>query len=45
VSMVGWNVLGLQPIGVALYKDKFSMLLLLLSVYEFFSVVYLIIIN
>jgi hypothetical protein len=24
--MIGWNVLGLQPIGVFFYKDKFSLL-------------------
>jgi hypothetical protein len=34
VSTVGWNVLGLQLVGVALYKDKCSLLLLLLSLYQ-----------
>jgi hypothetical protein len=34
VSTVGWNVLGLQRVGVALYKDKCSLFLLLLFVYE-----------
>jgi hypothetical protein len=26
VSTVGWNVLGLQPVGVIFYKDKCSLL-------------------
>jgi hypothetical protein len=34
VSMVGWNVLGLQPFGVIFYKDKCSMLWHYLPVYE-----------
>jgi hypothetical protein len=34
VSTVGWNVLGLQPIGVIFYKFKCSMLWYYLPVYE-----------
>jgi hypothetical protein len=34
VSTVGWNVLGLQPVGVFFYKDKCSLLWYYLSVYE-----------
>jgi hypothetical protein len=34
VSMVGWNVLGLQPVGVIFYKDKCSLLWYYLYVYE-----------
>jgi hypothetical protein len=34
VSMVGWNVLGLQPVGVFFYKDKCSLLWYYLPVYE-----------
>jgi hypothetical protein len=25
MSMVGWNILGLQPVGVIFHKDKFSL--------------------
>jgi hypothetical protein len=34
VSTVGWNVLGLQPVGVIFHKDKFSLLWYQLHVYE-----------
>jgi hypothetical protein len=44
VSMVGWNVLGMHPIGVIFHKDKFSLLWYHLHVYECISTVYLIII-
>jgi hypothetical protein len=44
VSMVGWNVLGLQPVGVIFHKYKCSLLWYHLHVYECFSGVYLIII-
>jgi hypothetical protein len=43
-STSGWNVRGLQPIGVFFYKDKFSLLWYCLPVYEYISVVYLIIV-
>jgi hypothetical protein len=44
VSMVGWNILGLQPVGVMFHKDKLSMLWYHLHVYECISIVYLIIV-
>jgi hypothetical protein len=44
VSTVGWNVLGLQPVGVIFHKDKFSLLWYHLHVYEFIFVVYSIIV-
>jgi hypothetical protein len=44
VSTVGWNVLGLQPVGVIFHKDKFSLLWYHLHVYECIFVVYLIIV-
>jgi hypothetical protein len=44
VSMVGWNVLGLQPVGVIFLKDKFSLLCYYLHAYECISDVYLIIV-
>jgi hypothetical protein len=45
VSTVGWNVLGLQPVGVIFHKDKFSLLWYHLHAYEcIFHCVYLIII-
>jgi hypothetical protein len=34
VSMVGWNVLGLQPVGVIFHKDKCSLLWYHLHVFE-----------
>jgi hypothetical protein len=34
VSMVGWNVLGLQPVGVIFHKDNFSLLWYHIHVYE-----------
>jgi hypothetical protein len=34
VSTIGWNVLGLQPVGVFFYKYKFSLLWYYLHVYE-----------
>jgi hypothetical protein len=36
VSTVGWNVLGLQPVGVIFHKDKCSLLWYHLHVYEFY---------
>jgi hypothetical protein len=44
VSTVGWNVLGLKPVGVIFHKDKFSLLWYHFHVYECISVVYLIIV-
>ena len=44
VSMVGWNILGLQLVGVIFHKDKCSLLWYHLHVYECISVVYFIII-
>jgi hypothetical protein len=41
VSKVGWNVLGLQPVGVNFHKDKFSLLWYHLHVYECISAVYI----
>ena len=34
VPTVGWNILGLQLVGVLFYKDKFSLLWYYLPVYE-----------
>jgi hypothetical protein len=44
MSMAGWNVLGLQPVGVIFHKDKCSLLWYHLHVYECISVVYLILV-
>jgi hypothetical protein len=44
VSIVGWNVLGLQLAGVIFHKDKCSLLWHHLHAYECISVVYLIIV-
>jgi hypothetical protein len=35
VSTVGWNILGLQPLGVLFYKDNFSLLCYYSSVHEY----------
>ena len=40
VSTVGWNVLGLQPVGVIFHKDKCSLLWYHLHAYEFISAAY-----
>jgi hypothetical protein len=40
VSMVLWNVLSPQPVGVIFHKDKFSLLWYHLHVYECISAVY-----
>jgi hypothetical protein len=34
VSTVGWNILGLQPVGVIFHKDNWSLLWYRLHVYE-----------
>jgi hypothetical protein len=41
VSTIGWNVLGLPPVGVIFYKDKCSLLWYYLPPYESISTVYL----
>jgi hypothetical protein len=43
-STVGWNVLGLQLVGVFFYKDNCSLLWYYLPIYECISAVYLIIV-
>jgi hypothetical protein len=44
VFTVGWNVLGLEPIGVIFLKDKCSLLCYYLHACECISAVYLIIV-
>jgi hypothetical protein len=44
VSMVGWNFLGLQPVGIIFHKDKSSLLWYHFHVYECISAIYLIIV-
>jgi hypothetical protein len=44
VSTIGWNMLGIQLVGVIFIKDKFSLFCYYLHAYECISVLYLIIV-